>query len=213
MRVVRVVQVGDIHYSDRENFESPVDSKDPGFPAALRESIGTAPLQAVFRSLSHVLETGSIDLVAFMGDFTTRGDRAVLEECANYIRGLFPDPWEQDQVPHCKLIIGNHDIDRRLDPEANYRFEDINAVLSGAGFKEASILAPCETVLNGDVPAEVRVFGINSCRGGTVRISVCGRAVKHYAAMALMKRSPKMTANWVWRDIQGESSATIRMRS
>ena len=31
--------------------------------------------------------------------------------------------------------------------------------------------------------------------GGTVRISVCGRAVEHYAAMALMKRSPKMTAN------------------
>ena len=31
---------------------------------------------------------------------------------------------------------------------------------------------------------------------GTVRISVCGRAVKHYAAMALMKRSPNRTANW-----------------
>ena len=31
---------------------------------------------------------------------------------------------------------------------------------------------------------------------GTVRISVCGRAIEHYAAMALMKRSPKMTANW-----------------
>ncbi len=30
---------------------------------------------------------------------------------------------------------------------------------------------------------------------GTVRISVCGRAVAHYAAMALMNRSPKMTAN------------------
>ncbi len=25
---------------------------------------------------------------------------------------------------------------------------------------------------------------------------MCGRAVEHYAAMALMKRSPKMTANW-----------------
>ena len=34
-------------------------------------------------------------------------------------------------------------------------------------------------------------------RCGTVRISVCGRAVKHYAAMALMKRSPNRTANWV----------------
>ena len=32
-------------------------------------------------------------------------------------------------------------------------------------------------------------------RSGTVRISVCGRAIEHYAAMALMKRSPKMTAN------------------
>ena len=30
---------------------------------------------------------------------------------------------------------------------------------------------------------------------GTVRISVCGRAVEHFAAMALMKRSPKITAN------------------
>lgn len=31
---------------------------------------------------------------------------------------------------------------------------------------------------------------------GTVRISVSGRAVEHYAAMALMKRSPNRTANW-----------------
>ena len=25
---------------------------------------------------------------------------------------------------------------------------------------------------------------------------MCGRAVEHYAAMALMKRSPNRTANW-----------------
>ncbi len=31
---------------------------------------------------------------------------------------------------------------------------------------------------------------------GTVRNFMCGRADEHYAAMALMKRSPKMTANW-----------------
>lgn len=31
---------------------------------------------------------------------------------------------------------------------------------------------------------------------GSVRNFVCGRAAEHYAAMALMKRSPKMTANW-----------------
>ena len=30
---------------------------------------------------------------------------------------------------------------------------------------------------------------------GTIRISVCERAIERYAAMALMKRSPNMTAN------------------
>ena len=32
-------------------------------------------------------------------------------------------------------------------------------------------------------------------RAGTIRISVCERAIERYAAIALMKRSPKMTAN------------------
>ena len=36
----------------------------------------------------------------------------------------------------------------------------------------------------------------NRVRAGTVRDFVCGRAVEHYACMALMKRSPKITANW-----------------
>ena len=43
------------------------------------------------------------------------------------------------------------------------------------------------TVAKGEADAEIE--------RGTVRISVCGRAVEHYAAMALMKRSPKITAN------------------
>ena len=34
--------------------------------------------------------------------------------------------------------------------------------------------------------------------GGPVINFVCGRAVEHYVAMALMNRSPKMTANWAF---------------
>jgi hypothetical protein len=37
--------------------------------------------------------------------------------------------------------------------------------------------------------------GIAAAVDGTIRISVCERAIERYAAMALMKRSPKMTAN------------------
>ena len=186
MRVFRVVQVGDIHYSDDENFRSPVDSKDPGFPAAVRDSIGTAPLQAVFRGLSHVLEVGDIDLITFMGDFTTRGDKIALGECARYIRGLFADPWPEHSSPDCKLIIGNHDVDRRIDPSTDTRFDEINAVLVDAGFKAASIIAPCETVLRGEGSAEVRVFGINSCRGcGQLRL--LGSILEKHAGPAIRK--------------------------
>jgi hypothetical protein len=38
-------------------------------------------------------------------------------------------------------------------------------------------------------------YGNDTRDPGTIRISVCERAIERYAAMALMKRSPKMTAN------------------
>lgn len=73
------------------------------------------------------------------------------------------------------------------------------------------ILVPCRSTVGGYL-ASLRLLGVHLFRfdigcglipasmrrlqGGTVRISVCGRAVEHYAAMALMKRSPKITANW-----------------
>jgi hypothetical protein len=43
-----------------------------------------------------------------------------------------------------------------------------------------------------------RVWNLAQPLVGTVRNFVCDRAVEHYAAMALMKRSPKMTANWAF---------------
>lgn len=38
--------------------------------------------------------------------------------------------------------------------------------------------------------------GVNTKMTGSVRNFVCGRADEHYAAMALMNRSAKTTANW-----------------
>jgi len=52
-----------------------------------------------------------------------------------------------------------------------------------AGLRMTGVVAPM--VLDGPINGE-----------GTVRNFVWERAVEHYAVMALMKRSPKMTANW-----------------
>jgi hypothetical protein len=37
---------------------------------------------------------------------------------------------------------------------------------------------------------------------------VCGRADEHYTGMALMKRSPKMTANWAFAMANGSAFAS-----
>jgi hypothetical protein len=57
------------------------------------------------------------------------------------------------------------------------------------------LLAPDQVAGRGHVILLARSEHEADRQAGTVRISVCGRAVEHYAAMALMKRSPKMTAN------------------
>lgn len=171
MQVIRIIQLGDIHYPDEENRASPVDSKDPGFPASLRSALGTPPLQAVFREVARLIDRDAPALVSFMGDFTNRGEAEGLAECLSYVRKLFPDYWDpSSRSPSCQLLIGNHDVDRRKDPELETRFHDINVAIESAGLPQASVLAPHELILSSDGGSEVRVFGINSCRGcGQIR--------------------------------------------
>jgi len=65
----------------------------------------------------------------------------------------------------------------------------------GLSFKKKR--SSCRTAETENRPAAGAVEEISN-PAGTVRNSVCGRAVEHYAAMALMKRSPKITANWAF---------------
>ncbi len=74
MQVFKIIQVGDVHYTARENTASPVNNKDPGVPGALSAAIGTTPLQSIFRAVARSIEEEGPELVAFMGDFTNRGD-------------------------------------------------------------------------------------------------------------------------------------------
>lgn len=175
MRVFRLLQIGDIHFSDEENFRNAVDALDVGFPERVTNSIGLAPLQAVFRRVAGIIERNPPDLIVFMGDFTTRGDHGVLARCVAYIKTLFPAGMP---VP-TMLLFGNHDIDRRQNPDDDGRFETINAIFAGSGFDEAGIVAPTDLSLAADDGTNVRVFGVNSCRGcGQMRL-LSGLGAKH----------------------------------
>ncbi len=171
MQLFKIIQVGDVHFTDSENTASPVDNKDPGFPGTLSAAIGTTPLQSIFRAVARTIEEEVPELVAFMGDFTNRGDAKGLEDCLIYLRGLLPADWTPSSAPICQLLIGNHDVDRRKDPETDDRFHDINRAIQLAGFPAASVLAPQELPFGASPSAELRVYGINSCRGcGQVRL-------------------------------------------
>jgi hypothetical protein len=56
-------------------------------------------------------------------------------------------------------------------------------------FARDGVAALKATVAPGPAPVKTEA-------AGSVGNFVCGRSVKHYAAIALMKRSPKITANW-----------------
>lgn len=91
--------------------------------SAITKSIGISPLQAVFRRVAGIIERQPPDLVAFMGDFTTRGDRAALSDCVAYIRQLFPAGSRGPAM----LLFGNHDVNRADDPDSDERFATISS--------------------------------------------------------------------------------------
>ncbi|RYM09536.1 hypothetical protein EWH12_14305 [Sphingobium cupriresistens] len=77
--------------------------------------------------------------------------------------------------------------------------EDLRQIMKSKGKTDAEIDALLAAHPDNPMDA-MKAFvaeqkGALTERDGTVRISVCGRAVDHQAAMALMKRSPKITAN------------------
>jgi hypothetical protein len=82
---------------------------------------------------------------------------------------------EVRRVLALKRGVGDHTPERFADHELGY-------VTAGSAKFGGGPLKP------------LGLSGFTALRG-TIRISVCERAIERYAAMALMKRSPKMTAN------------------
>jgi putative transposase len=91
-----------------------------------------------------------------------------------------------------------HETAARLLAEhtVSIRRSALSAWLRGRGWTFKKV-RPCagEGAARCPEAAPRLVRGPARTRSGTVRKSMCGRRVEHQAAMALVKRSPKMTAN------------------
>ncbi|HEX8534183.1 MAG TPA: metallophosphoesterase [Allosphingosinicella sp.] len=181
MQVFTIVQIGDVRFPDKANFTLGIDDKDPMFPGAVSSAIGVAPLQAVSRAAGNYIGTKSPDLIAFMGDFTDRGNRDQLKKCMAYLRNLVPTG-----KPPSMLLFGNHDLDRADDPNSEDRFDPINDIIAAAGFNKASVIEPALEQLTCPTGEKVSVFGLNSCHGcGQTRL--LGTLIEKQAGAVIAK--------------------------
>ena len=102
----------------------------------------------------------------------------------NRMRGFRHWRWHLDEM-YVKLNGEMVYLWRAVDHEG----EILESFVTRTRDKAAALTFMKKTLKRHGSPEAIRT-------DGTVRIFVCGRAVEHYAAMALMKRSPNMTANW-----------------
>lgn len=165
---LRILQIGDVHYSEAIAAKAKTDTKDPTFNHSTLAGLSTPPFQSVIRRLLETIKSEQIDIVAVMGDITDRGDEKGLDAGLAQLKAVF----ENSRVPNSAIhfVPGNHDIKRLgTHSSADTRFDELISAMTKHGFK---FVAPEQPSIGNfsSGPAEIKIACINTCFGcGTKR--------------------------------------------
>lgn len=165
---LRILQVGDIHLPEIESVLTELDLKDHAFPPTIVNSTRQQKLQIVMRRMIRLLNDKTFDIVAFVGDLTTRGDRAGLEACLSFLKsGIFRDWPAVDLERKAVMVPGNHDINREdcADDDLTAKFHPIQALLKKVGFPELPYQKPISRRAAFSDGRQQLVLGVNTCFG------------------------------------------------
>ena len=120
MRIVSVIQIGDIHFPESKNAVVG-DVKDQGLTGHLCEMIAVKSLRQVFRKLETVRRKLGVCGLLICGDLTTGGKLPEYGECVDYLvenMGLADPQFVSPE--HWHVVPGNHDVARKtLKPNAS----------------------------------------------------------------------------------------------
>lgn len=171
--VIRILQIGDIHFPNAMNARPVADIKRDPFSISSEAAPQGMLIQKITQHLSHY-EAGYFDAIAFMGDFTSGSPNSAeqirgLVECADY---LDRNVVRQLLGRHCRdralFVPGNHDVDRTQCPskpgERLKKFDQYQAALATHGQLHVSLDKPSRIDI-GDADAGISLFGINTCIG------------------------------------------------
>lgn len=168
---VRVLQVGDIHYS-LENIEaSTVDLKDRLYPAQVAAIATQNPLESTMRLMVDIAERTPIDAIVIVGDLTDKGNLANYQKCVDYLSTNLRIG-EMVHPDHVHCVPGNHDVDlRSLDgktpkPEAELweKFQTLNTAWTDRGLDILATREVRATSIKKGL-AELEIVSLNSCVG------------------------------------------------
>lgn len=170
MNKIRILQIGDIHYPWARNHKSAADfGSSPDNISNVTEHIVAqgAALNKIAGQIRTICEEPP-DVIAFVGDYTVKGEPLALAEAVEYCKKAIISPFfsETEYADHVIFVPGNHDVARptpgSTDPYK--KFEAYQTALENAGvvnhstknFGRASVST---------AHGVVRVLGVNTCVG------------------------------------------------
>ncbi|MBV9293726.1 MAG: metallophosphoesterase [Frankiales bacterium] len=170
MRLVRVFQLGDVHYPGLGSQTPMVDLKDQAFPSHLAKVVHPIRLQNVIKALLAELDEPPAETaVMICGDLTSYGLVEPYRDCVGYlVRGLSLDDttrWSPDAI---HVVPGNHDVDRDVvlpgSDDLFAKFKAFKAIWDDAGLPVLDPEAVRATSLASGA-CSIGLFSLNSCIG------------------------------------------------
>ncbi|UIJ91434.1 metallophosphoesterase (plasmid) [Sinorhizobium meliloti] len=144
MRRVRILQIGDVHYPDWQASASDIDAKDNKFSPTITGKLRGSSLRAVLSKLRRLALTQSLDAIAFMGDFTSRGETSYISAAFQHFSLLCRARGRTSQALPLIFVPGNHDVNRKdaLELGSTEKFSAIAALAERFGWESIPVDQP-----------------------------------------------------------------------
>ncbi len=165
-KITRVLQIGDVHLPDWPDKRTDIDLKDKEFSTDIIGELTEDRLSLVLRAINKISNSGAIDAVALMGDYTSKGQVEKIRPAVEILSTILQDAANQNQ-PKVFGVPGNHDVSRTVAAEKGpvVKFDSVRDA-----FKEFSLLDPpvedcLKHEIDGSNEAKLDVYLLNTSIG------------------------------------------------
>ncbi|MER8541507.1 metallophosphoesterase [Mesorhizobium sp. M1334] len=144
MQRVRILQIGDVHYPDWHSSASDIDAKDSKFAPKITQKLRASSLRAVLTKLRRLITTKRPDAVAFMGDFTSRGDKEYIASAFQHLTLLCRAQGSKSAFLPLIFVPGNHDVNRddARDLGPTEKFSEMAGLAASLGWETVPVDQP-----------------------------------------------------------------------